>query len=204
MPRRKKSLIKVNKHTIFNIIGFITALIGILFILSFFNLLSSLPQQGRVLQTINETLVSKLGGLSILLPFLVILFSGHFFNTKKVEFVRLNITLGLVLIYVSLLGFFQAGEWGKLISSNLTLDFTIIGMIIILSVCFIIGLILVLDTSVESFLILVFSGIKYFFTFLRTQLFATRIDTFKMKNIQSKNEFILDNVVKEKQKVPLI
>jgi S-DNA-T family DNA segregation ATPase FtsK/SpoIIIE len=210
MGRKKKSKLSINNRTIFNIFGFITAVGGIICLISFFHLVSPDGTQGRMLQTINQTLLEKFGGLSVLVPLLIILFSGHFFNTKKVKFVKLNLSIGLILLFISLLGFFQAGEYGKMIFNNLTMDFSVVGMVIILVVCFIIGVILTLDTSVESFIAFIVNGLKSIGTVFKDHVFAAKDKGNKRKLNEKKQpeeeEFIMDNTSKkEKEKIkPMI
>ncbi len=155
MGRRKKSKfprLKINGKTIFNIFGFVLLLIGIISLASFSQLFAP-SEEGRVLKEINVQLLELFGGLAIFVPFTIILLSGHFFNSKKLKFVRLNLTAGSFLLLVSLMGLFRSGAWGKSIYNNLSIDFTPLGSLSILIVFFIIGLILFLDTSVDVIMI---------------------------------------------------
>lgn len=164
MGRRKKGFLRlpfltINKHTVFNIFGFALIAVGIITGLSFLRLFSN-SQQGVVLDRINRELVGRFGGFSLFVPFLIIFTAGHFFNTKKFKFIKLNLTIGTALIFVSLLGFFRAGAWGRLVYESLVSDFSFIGAVIILSFTFIIGLILFLDTSVDVFALFIWNMIK--------------------------------------------
>lgn len=159
MGRRKKSKfprLTINGKTIFNIFGFVLLLIGIISLASFSQLFAP-SEEGRVLKEINVQLLELFGGLAIFVPFTIILLSGHFFNSKKLKFVRLNLTAGSFLLLISLMGLFRSGAWGKSIYSNLSIDFTPMGSLAIMIVFFIIGLILFLDTSVD---VIMLSGMK--------------------------------------------
>jgi len=207
---RRRSLIRlpffkvrINKQTIFNILGFILLGIALVFFLSYAKNLSN-EESGRLLFSLNQTVVIRFGFLSIILPFILILLSGHFFNTKKLKFVKPNMTGGIVMVFVALLGVFQSGEWGKAIFGNLSLDFSVVGAVIILAIVFIIGLVLFLDTSIDAFLIFIFEILKNVFLFFKNYLFRTFFekgeDAKKGKPGKEDKQFILDNKIQEKPK----
>lgn len=152
MGRRKKSKIPVSWKALLNIIGFVLIAAGFILLVSFINLFSP-RSDGRILGDINQMLVSTFGGLSILVPFIVILSAGHFFNSKKLRFVKINVSLGIVLVFIALIGLFRSGTAGMSINTNLTLDFTFLGSIVILLTSLIIGLVLFLDTSIDVFVL---------------------------------------------------
>jgi len=143
-----------------------------------------------------------MGPFAIASPFILLILAGHFFNTKKLKVVKPNVTLGILLILLSFLGLFQAGEWGKMISDNLILDFTGIGAFIILSVTFIIGVILFLDTSVDAFLLLMVNGCKAV-AGLFANMFKRDPKSEKIiNNLKGNNEtFIKDKPPVEKPKI---
>ena len=158
--------IKVNNKTIFNILGFIFVAVALLLFISFVNLLNPLDN-GRLLAQINSWLVTRFGGLSIFVPIIIFLVSGHFFNSKKLKFVKFNVSGGLILIFVSLLGILQTGDWGKLIFENLKLDFSLFGALTIVLIIFFVGLILFLDTSIDVFALFLVDVIKIIVNFLK-------------------------------------
>lgn len=172
MARKKKLFsipfisFKINSKTIINIIGFLVLCAGIISLLSFFTFFHITELDGKLLQDINAYLVAMFGVLSIFVPFIIIMFSGHFFNGKKVKLIRFNVSFGTLMLFVAILGAFQAGSLGTLIFQNLTEDFSLAGTVIILFLTFIIGLVLFLDTSIDVFLILAAKSAKagvYFF-----------------------------------------
>ncbi|MFH1827460.1 MAG: DNA translocase FtsK [bacterium] len=176
MARRKSLLkipflrVKVDRKTFFNIIGFIFVAIGLIIFISTLGFFSS-GEEGQVLNLINEVIYSNLGVMGILLPFILFLISGHFFSSKKFKFIKINTTIGSVLIFISLLGIFKTGYWGAYIFNTLTLDFSLVGALVILLIMFFMGLILFLDTSVDAFLVFVFRGIKNFIEFIKNYFF---------------------------------
>ena len=79
------------------------------------------------------------------------------------------------MVFISLIGVFQSGEIGSSIFKNLKLDFSEVGAVIIIGVILVIGLVLFLDTSIDAFLIFIFTILKsglFFYKnyFLRTFL----------------------------------
>ncbi len=151
MGRRKKqwySKFSVNNKTFFNILGFFLIIIGIIILASFSQLFSS-ASRSQVLKQVNDQILQLFGGLAIFIPFIIFLISGHFFNTKKLKFVRFNVTIGSLILLIALLGLFRSGGVGKSVYDNLSLDFTPLGSLSILLVSFIIGFILFLDTSID-------------------------------------------------------
>ncbi len=201
---RRKSLIrlpffkfKINKGTIFNIFGFILIGTSLVLIISYAKNLSN-QENGRMLYQLNQILVSKFGGLSIFIPLILLLVAVHFFNTKKLKVIKPNITGGLIMIFIALLGVFQSGEFGLSIFENLKLDFSVIGAVIIMSVIFIIGLVLFLDTSIDAFLIFIFTILKSALLFIKNYLFRSLTTKGLEKEKIPEKQFILDNKAEEK------
>ncbi len=189
MGRRPKAFLgipflrfRINNKTFFNLIGFLLAAFGAILLFSYLNFFSASGDSGKVLVKINDFIVGKTGVFSILIPFLFFLFSAHFFSTKKLKFIKPNVTIGAVLIFSSLLGIFQAGSWGGFIYKNLSADFSLAGAIIILVIVFFMGLILFLDTSVDSFVLFVIALLKAVFGFSRKYVFREALEPKKKDN----------------------
>jgi S-DNA-T family DNA segregation ATPase FtsK/SpoIIIE len=135
-----------------------------------------------------------LGFLSFFCPFIIFLFGSHFFNSKKLKIIKSNVSLGLVLIFLSFLGIAQSGGYGRLIFENLKQDFSIVGAILILSIIFIIGLILFLNTSVDSFILFIFDSLKLLISVAKKYLFREFLERRlqKKEKKKEKEEFIKD------------
>lgn len=194
--------IKINKRTIFNIFGFFLIAAAMIFLISFLNLFSPSQENGRILSKINQLLTMKFGGLAIFIPFIFFLSSAHFFNTKKLKFINLNVTGGILLVFIALLGVFQTGEWGKLIYKNLSLDFSVLGAVVILSIIFLIGLILFLDTSIDVFILFLINLLKGIGVFIKTYVFRKTFVKEKRREEEEikekEGEFIKDKKGAEK------
>lgn len=155
---------RINSRTLTSVLGLLAMGSALVLIISFF-------KSGSLLETINSFLTFYFGNLAFLFPVLLLLTASHFFNTKKLKIIKSHVTLGLLLIFIALLGTFHAGSIGELIYENLTQDFSIIGAILILSITFVIGLILFLNTSVDAFLILIIGTVKAIANFFKTRIF---------------------------------
>lgn len=209
---RHKSLIripfiklKINRGTIISILGLLIIGLSLVLLLSFVKGFFPDEGAGRILSQVNQWLLMRFGGLSIFIPFIVLMLSGHFFNSKKLKFIKLNISGGIILVFVALLGTFQSGEYGRLIFDNLTMDFTIVGSLLIFGILFTIGLVLFLDTSIDVFLVFVFQLFKSFFTFFKNYFFRSfsKKQSFDFDEKKKDNRFIEDENVQEKPKVQL-
>ncbi|MDO8610385.1 MAG: DNA translocase FtsK [bacterium] len=210
---RRKSLFKIpflkfkiNSRTIFGIVGLLFIGVSFVLLLSYLKGFFGNDTSGRLLSKINLELTSRFGGLSIFIPFIFIFFSGHFFNTKKFKFVKLNFSGGIILVFISLLGILQSGDYGKAIFENLSMDFSLIGAIAILGIVFVIGLVLFLDTSIDVFLIFVFQLLKSVFSFIHQYFFRSfnKKKSFnKGDQIEEERRFIEDRKAEEKPKTQL-
>ncbi|MFN4212405.1 MAG: DNA translocase FtsK [Microgenomates group bacterium] len=195
--------LKINKYTVFNIFGFLLVAGAFILFFSFVNFNSF--GRGRLLVKINDFIIERFGGMAIFVPVILLLFSTHFFNSKKIKFIRPNISLGILLIFISLLGVTQSGNYGKLIINNLSYDFSFLGAVIILFSIFLIGLILFLDTSVDLFILFVFNLLKSMGAFVKTYLFRNLFSKEKKfakgeKGEEKKEEeFIEDKRLEEKK-----
>ena len=208
---RRKSLIKIpfvkvkiNSKTIFNILGFFLIALALILLISYVNLFfPALGGGGVLLKRVNKTLMEKFGGLSILLPFVVFLIAGHFFNTKKLRFIKPNITIGIGTIFVSLFILFQTGTWGQRLFELLAVNISGLGTFFVLLILFIIGLILFLDTSIDVFFLGVYNLVKAVVNIFKEYVFKGLLSQSPDKNKDKKGEskeqeFIKDQRVFEK------
>lgn len=205
MGRRRKALLgipflrlRINNKTFFNLIGFLFIAAGAILLFSYLNFFSASGESGLLLNKINDFIVSRTGGFSILIPFLFFLLSAHFFSTKRLKFVKPNITIGALLTFSALLGVFQSGTWGSFIYKNLTLDFSASGAIIILVIMFFMGLILFLDTSVDSFVLFVINLLKTLFGFSRQYIFRESLEPRK-KGKGDQKEKVVDKFIQDRK-----
>src|SRR3989338_9675152 len=109
--------LKINKHTLFNIFGFLLIGTAILFALSFL-------QSGAILIKVNQIIFSRFGAFSIFIPVIIFFIASHFFNSNKLKLIKPHLTIGLILIFIAFLGILKSGLWGVAIINNLVTDFT--------------------------------------------------------------------------------
>ena len=139
---KKKLKIKLKSQTIYTIFQIMLWGISGLVLLSFF-------QQGTILSYINSTIDRYLGGGKILLP-LILFMTSLQLSKFKFFLARMNVLIGLTLIWLTLLGLFQSGDVGFTIWSNFSTVVGGVASFLILSLAFIIGLIVLFDASLED------------------------------------------------------
>jgi len=186
--------IKINRQTVFNLFGFLLIGVSAITGLSFINFFSS-QNEGKILYQLNQLLVEKFAGLAVFIPLIILFFATHFFNTKKLKIIKANITLGMILIFISLLGIFHSGQYGNLIYDNLRMDFSSFGAFLILLVTLLMGLVLFFNTSVDFLFILLGKLIEAVFLFIKNHLLKSLFS--KKPKIKEKKDFI------EEKKLPL-
>ena len=85
-------------------LGFFLVVIALIIFASFFQMFRGDGEDGRVLTEVNRQMFDLFGWLSIIVPMIVLLVAGHFFNSKKLKFVKVNVTLGSVILLIALVG----------------------------------------------------------------------------------------------------
>lgn len=180
--------LNVNRKTVFNIIGFFLIAAAGLFLVAFFS--GRDASDGRMLSSLNVELRAGFGIMAYLVPPILLLISSHFFNTKKLKFVKPNITIGSILIFFALLGIFRTGLWGKFVYTNLALDFTVVGSLVILTIAFLVGLILFLDTSVDAFVLFLIDFAKSIYFFFKNYVFRQMLSGEKVVGDKKDPKFI--------------
>lgn len=180
MGRRKK-LFKVGNKSVGNMFGLFFIFAGAGIFLSFFSDILPVDQGGQYLELIHDWVTGKIGNLALLSPFVLFALGAHFFNSRKLKLVKANVSIGLVLVFTTLLGAFRSGEWGAFISDNLTSDFSPIGTFLILFVAFLIGLVLLLDTSLDAFILFLITIGKGLVSFIKNHLLREMLSDKKDK-----------------------
>jgi DNA segregation ATPase FtsK/SpoIIIE, S-DNA-T family len=153
---KKQSLkLKLKKTTVFSITSVLLIGMGMLIIFSFL-------EQGYVLTKVNGFLVEWIGFVSLFLPFLLVSM-GLMFSRFKTPLKEVNVSLGMVLFFLSLLGLGRTGRAGVWIWDKLEFLITPVGSFIIFFLGSIIGLVVLFNTSIDQlfiFLLNIFKTIK--------------------------------------------
>jgi len=199
--------IKINRQTVFNLFGFLLIGVSAILALSFVKIFSS-ETEGKVLYQLNQLLTEKFGGLALFVPLIFLFIATHFFNSKKLKIIKPNITIGLIFIFISLLGLFQSGLYGEAIYNSLRLDFSSFGALLILFVTLVMGLVLFFDTSVDFLFILLWKIIKEIFLFIKNylvkSLFTKRPKIKETKDFIEEKKPLLFQSVKKPVESPLV
>lgn len=163
MPRRKRYRrsrfrIKLKKGTIYSIFAFGFIVAGIILLLSF-------TKNGTSFIFINNLLDRYFGSISYLFPF-VLIFFGFLFLKLKLFLSGINVTIGFLLFFLSLVALTRAGLAGRELFGILSDILTDIGASAVYLAGVLVGLIVFFNTSVDQivdFLSLIFKNIYRFF-----------------------------------------
>lgn len=147
MPGRKRTRhkpfkLKLKKKTVYTIFGLGFFLTGAFLLLTF------IKHEGAAL-TIYTQLHDKFGSLAILFPF-VLIFSSFLFLHLKMYLSRLNVTIGYLLLFLSLVGVTRSGAVGSQLFSILEEIITKQGADIIFIGGILVGSIVFFDTSIDE------------------------------------------------------
>lgn len=165
MARKKAFKLKLKKKTVYAIFGLAFLLTGIFLLLTFINRTeSTIP--------INDKLHEKFGSLAILFP-PVLLFFGFLFLRLKIYLSRLNVTVGYLVIFVSLLGLTQGGAIGAEISSILEGILTKTGADLVFIGGLLVGSIVFFDTSIDEVIQIFFSVVDSINRLIPRKLFSS-------------------------------
>jgi len=140
--RRKPFKLKLKKKTIYTIFGIGFFLVGAFLLVSF-------AKSGESMMRVNTILKDKFGSVAIFLPF-VFIFFGFLFLHLKFYLSRLNVTIGYLLLFVSLLGITRSGSIGSQIFTILEEILTRAGADIVFIGGLLVGSIVFFDTSIDE------------------------------------------------------
>lgn len=141
---RKKSPLKLSlrKETMLSLVSVLFFAAGGLVFLSF-------SGQGDLLQEFNSFIVTKLGLATFLLPFLFFS-AGLTLTQMKWAFARPHTFLGAILIFVGILGLFQAGEVGSQTFLNVARSVQDAGAYLLFFLITFAGYLIITQTSISE------------------------------------------------------
>lgn len=143
--RRKKPLkFKLKKKTVYTLFSLGFFLVGTLFFVA------SIHQSDST-QVLSNWLTDKFGGLGILAS-LALFFLGFLSLRMKMYLSQVNVTVGYLVIFLSLLGLTRSGVWGSQIFSILQEIITKPGADIVFIGGLLVGTIVFFDTSIDEIL----------------------------------------------------
>ncbi len=129
----------------------------------------SLTQQGELLTKIYDLLVRYFGWGMLGLPLILLLFGILFLRLK---FIKPNVTFGLSLLWLSLISLARTGKIGEEIFANIEILISGAGAFLILAGMAVIGLTILLNTSLDQFLLILINIFTGIFKFVKTYLFG--------------------------------
>lgn len=169
MPRRraKPFKLKLKKKTVYTLfaIGFFLA--AALCLLSF-------SKKGAAITIFNMMLVNYFGVFSFLFPLIFFFIGFLFIHSKRIYISRLNVSLGYILFYVSLIGLTRSGTAGSGIFSVLAEIITPRGADIVFIGGLLVGIIVFFDTSIDEILEALVAVGDAFKRLIPTTLFAPK------------------------------
>lgn len=153
--RRKQPFkLKLKKETIYSIASALLIIFGGLVMLSF-------SRQGKLLSLIYSTGTEWFGWGLILTPFLLVS-AGLMMIRLKWRITRPNVFVGALLLFVSLVSLTKSGEAGSLVWESLAVLISGFGALLVLFGSFLVGLIVMFETSFEEILLVVSTILKTF------------------------------------------
>src|SRR3989344_3409091 len=161
MPKRGRKrkgflpLVHLRGETIQSIIFVLLIILSILSIFSFL-------QTGAIPTQLNYLLVEYFGLGSILIPFSLLLFA-FLFSRLKSPLKEPNVFFGFLLMLISLLGLLRQGLIGVFMWEQMDFLFTAIPSALIYFSSFIIGIVILFNTSIAAvvkFFITIFKSLK--------------------------------------------
>ena len=167
MPRRssRKFKLKLKPQTIYTIAAVMLFGVALIITLSFF-------QEGTILAMVKDEIVNLFGWSGLLLPLILTAF-GIFALGLKNRLAHPTVSVGLCIIFGSLIGLTQAGILGFSLWSYLDELISGPGAAVILAGVLIIGLTVLFNTSIDRVFGLIFSGFTATGEFIKKYIFGT-------------------------------
>jgi DNA segregation ATPase FtsK/SpoIIIE, S-DNA-T family len=140
--RRAAFKLKFKKETAFSIASLTLIAAGCLIIISF-------AGKGLLLEDIHKFLRTNFGLSMLLVPYLLIT-AGLMLTRLKLKITRPNVFLGGVLLFITAMGLFKAGEIGQAIFLNLAALIQPLGASIILLGIGLVGFLIITESSLDE------------------------------------------------------
>lgn len=145
MPNRRKAFkLKLKKKTIYNIFGVSFVVAGIILLVSF-------TQTGESATIFNTLMQEYFGAVAFFFPF-VLIFFGLLFMHLKMYLSRLNVTVGYIVLFISLLALTKSGSVGAGLYQILEEILTKAGANLVFLGGILVGCIVFFDTSIDEIL----------------------------------------------------
>lgn len=164
--RRKKPLkLKLKKKTVYTIFSLGFFLVGVLFLISIIHRSDST-------MIVNTWAHDKFGSLAVLFPF-ALFFFGFLLLRLKMYLSQVNVTVGFMLIFLSLLGLTKSGAIGQSVFSILKEIITTPGADLVFIGGLLVGTIVFFDTSIDEIVDMLSNIGETFNKLIPRKLFST-------------------------------
>ena len=150
--------LKLKKQTVYTVAAVWLWLFAAAIFLSFFG-------EGTALSRLRDAIYTKIGPLLYPLPVYLISVSFLFFKVKS-TLGKPNIPFGFTLLLFALLGLTQSGMFGEWLMTTTANAISIEGAFLLFIGIFIIGLIVLCNTSLDGFMNIVLSGLQRIFEWI--------------------------------------
>jgi len=143
----------------------LSSILSVVFFASAALIIFSFLRKGLILKQINQYLTEWFGIVSIFFPFLLICI-GAIFSKLNTPLKELNVSLGMVLFSLSILGIGRSGRIGSWIWDKVEFLITPVGAFLIFISGALIGLVVLFNTSIDQLItsfIEAFSVLKKYF-----------------------------------------
>jgi len=152
--RKRKIRYRLKKGTIFSVMSTLSFVFAGLVMISF-------SQKGELLIFFNNLLIKLFGWGIIILPFVMIA-GGLMFARSSGKLARLNVFIGALLLFFSLIGLSRAGIIGLQIWRGIAGLITSVGAFIVLLGSVFIGITVLFETSIEDIIFFLKSFVLFF------------------------------------------
>lgn len=169
MPRRKVKpfKLKLKKKTVYTLFAITCFVVSVILFISY-------GKHGPSAITINDFLKDKFGSLGFMAPIALIFLGFLFLHLKKMYLSRLNVFLGFMLFFISLLGLTKAGAvgqelfgiFGEILTPRIA-DIVFIGGLLV-------GVIVFFDTSIDDIIEGLSACVKTLKRLIPRSIFAAR------------------------------
>ena len=167
---RRRSLFKfkLKKNTVYTIFS-------LLFISGAGIIAASYFSSQGILSVLHEKVASIFGWGGLIFP-IVLFWCSFLFLKLKIKLAKPNVTLGLVLAYLSLLGLTSGGMVGSQIWGNISSVISPLGAVVVLLGALTIGLIVMFNTSLDQIINFVTDSISASIKFFNTYISKPGLD----------------------------
>ncbi len=148
MPRKRRAKpfkLKLKKKTVYTLFAIGCFLAASILLLSF-------SKRGPAALSINFILKDKFGSLAFMFPFTLVFLSFLFLHMKRLYLSRLNVSLGYILFFISLLSLTRTGTIGQEIFSIFAEILSPRGADVVFISGLLVGIIVFFDTSIDEIL----------------------------------------------------